>query len=221
VRAAIGEVLPLAVAAAISPFPIIGVVLMLVSPRGRVNGPLFVVGWLVGLAVVGVVGLLLIGAAGAGDEGEPSTGADVFRVVLGALLVILAIGQWRKRPKVGEEPELPAWMDAVDHYSPTKAAATGFALAAVNPKNLILTLAATTAIAATDLGASDQAIAYAVYALIATTGVAAPLAVFFGMPTRAQSILEDTKSWLAQNNAAIMAVIFLVVGAQLVGKGLA
>ncbi len=66
---AIGSILSLAVAAAISPFPIIGVVLMLTTPRARVNGPLFIVGWLVGLGVVGAIGLTLAGAA-AGDDGE-------------------------------------------------------------------------------------------------------------------------------------------------------
>ena len=42
--------LALAVAAAISPFPIIGVVMMLVTPRARSNGPMFLLGWLAGLA---------------------------------------------------------------------------------------------------------------------------------------------------------------------------
>jgi hypothetical protein len=41
---AVGQVLPAAVGVALSPIPIIGVVLMLVTPRGRVNGPMFLVG---------------------------------------------------------------------------------------------------------------------------------------------------------------------------------
>src|SRR6185436_1746651 len=47
----IGDFLPSAVGVAISPLPIVAVVLMLVTPRGRVNGPMFVVGWWVGLAI--------------------------------------------------------------------------------------------------------------------------------------------------------------------------
>ena len=43
---AIGGSLPLAVGIALSPIPIIAVVLMLTSPRARVNGPAFVLGWL-------------------------------------------------------------------------------------------------------------------------------------------------------------------------------
>lgn len=51
--AAIGQILPLAVGVALSPVPIIAVALMLMSQRARLNGPLFVIGWLIGLAGIG------------------------------------------------------------------------------------------------------------------------------------------------------------------------
>ena len=54
-REVIGQLLPLAVVVAISPIPIIGVVLVLVTPRAWTSGPLFVVGFLAGLAIVGAV----------------------------------------------------------------------------------------------------------------------------------------------------------------------
>jgi threonine/homoserine/homoserine lactone efflux protein len=214
-------VLPLAIAAAVSPFPIIGVVLMLVTPRARVNGLMFVVGWLTGLAVIGAIGLTVAGVAGAGDNGTPSTGANMFEIVLGALLLLFAVRQWRKRPKPGEEAKMPKWMNAVDHFSPLQAATTGIALSAVNPKNLILTLAAATSIAATNLPGTDQVIAFVIYALIATVGVAAPIIVYFTMGARAGPVLDDLKSWLGHNNAAIMAVIFVVIGAKVLGQGIA
>jgi threonine/homoserine/homoserine lactone efflux protein len=151
VRQAIGSVLALAIAAAISPFPIIGVVLMLVTPRARINGPIYVAGWLLGLAVLGTFGLTVASAARASDHGSPSTTANVVQILLGSALVILAVRQWGKRPKPGAQPTMPKWMSAVDDFSPMKAATTGFVLSAVNPKNLILTLAAATTIAATNL----------------------------------------------------------------------
>jgi Sap, sulfolipid-1-addressing protein len=221
VRDAVGEVLALAVAAAISPFPIIGVVLMLVTPRARINAPMFVFGWLAGLAVVGAIGLTVAGAIGASDHGSPSTAATVFEIVLGSALVIFAVRQWRKRPKHGEEPPEPKWMTAVDDFSPPKAATTGLVLSAVNPKNLILTLAAATTIAATNIAGSDQVLAFVVYGLIATIGVAVPVVLFFTLGDRSKPILEDLKTWLTHNNAGIMAVIFLLIGAKLVGQAIA
>ena len=220
-RQAIGQVLPLAIAAAISPIPIIGVVLMLVTPRARSNSLMFVVGWLVGLAVVGTIGLTVASAASASDNGSPSSGADTFQIVLGALLLIFALRQWRKRPKAGSEQEMPKWMSTVDHFTPLKAAAMGVVLSAVNPKNLLLTLAAATSIASTNISGADQVVAFVIYALIATIGVAAPVVVYFTMGKRAAPILDNLKTWLAHNNAAIMAVLFLVIGAKVLGQGLA
>ena len=52
---AIGGSLPLAVGIALSPIPIIAVVLMLTSRRAKVNGPTFVLGWLIGLGIVGAM----------------------------------------------------------------------------------------------------------------------------------------------------------------------
>lgn len=70
---AIGQVLSLGVAVALSPVPIIAVVVMLGTPRARVNGPAFVVGWVVGLAFVGTAILLLAGGADASEHGQPAT----------------------------------------------------------------------------------------------------------------------------------------------------
>ena len=63
---AIGGILAMAVGVAISPFPIIAIVLMLGTPRARVNGPGFALGWLLGLSVVGAVVLAL--ASGRSQE---------------------------------------------------------------------------------------------------------------------------------------------------------
>ena len=220
-RQAIGNVLPLAIAAGLSPIPIIGVVLMLVTPRASGNSLMFVVGWLAGLAIVGVIGLTIASAAGASDNGAPSNGANTTQIVLGAVLVLMAGRRWRSRPKGDEEPEMPKWMSAVEDFGPLQAAGLGVALSAVNPKNLILTLGAATSIAATNISGADQAIAFAVYALIATIGVAAPVVIYFTMGTRAQPILDNLKTWLGRNNNTILAVILLLIGAKLIGQGVA
>jgi threonine/homoserine/homoserine lactone efflux protein len=220
-RQAIGDILPMAIGAAISPIPIIGVVLMLVTSRARTNGPTFIVGWLLGLAIVGAIGLTVAGAAGASDDGSSSDGADTFQIVLGGILIVLALRQWRSRPKAGEDTPMPKWMASVDDFTALKSAGLGVVLSAVNPKNLILALAAATTIATTDISGADQVIAYAIFSAIATLGVAIPVVIYFAMGEKAGPILEDVKTWLAHHNAAIMAVIFLVIGAKILGQGIA
>jgi hypothetical protein len=218
--AAIGQVLPFAVGVALSPVPIIAVALMLMSQRARLNGPLFVIGWLVGLAVIGVVVLAIAGPADSGSNGEPATWASVLKLVLGLLLVLLAVRQWRGRPRPGHEVEAPKWMGSIERFSPGKAAGAGAVLSGANPKNTLLAIGAAAAISQTGIGAADQAIAYVVFAVIATLGVAAPVVMFFALGDRSGRILAGLRDWMAQHNAAIMAVLCLVIGAKLIGDAI-
>ncbi|MFZ0378668.1 MAG: GAP family protein [Solirubrobacteraceae bacterium] len=68
---AIGQVLPYAVGVALSPVPIIAVVLMLATPQGRINGPAFLAGWIVGIAVLGRI-VLLVASGACGDRSDRS-----------------------------------------------------------------------------------------------------------------------------------------------------
>lgn len=216
---AIGQVLPLAVGVAISPVPIIGVVLMLVTPRARSNGPAFVIGWLVGLAIVGAIVLLVSPDATSGGESE--SWVDVLKLVLGAGLVLMAARQWRVRPHDGEEPPTPKWMGTIDGFTAPKALGAGVVLSGANPKNLLLAVAAAAAIAQTGITGGEQAVSYAVFALIGTIGVAVPVVITFVLGERAGPILDRLKTWMAGNNAVIMAVLLLVIGVKLIGDAVA
>ena len=216
---AIGTILPMAVGVALSPVPIIAVVLMLGTPKARSNGPAFLVGWLAGLLVVGTIVLLLTGGA-ASEQGEPATWVSVVKIVLGVLLLLVALRMWRGRPAPGEQTEVPKWMHAIDSFTPVRAAGAGFLLSGVNPKNLVLTLAAAAAIAATGADMADQFIALVVFAIIATIGPGLPVAVYFLMGDRAPKLLGQLKTWLGVNNTVIMVVLCAVIAAKLVGDGI-
>ncbi len=217
---AIGQMLPSAVGVALSPFPIVAVVLMLVTPRGRVNGPAFILGWLVGLAIVGAIMLSVAKGADASEEGAPATWVSVLELVLGVLLLLVAVKQFRGRPHEGEEAPTPKWMGALDTFTPVKAAGAGIVFSALNPKNLLLTIAAATAIAQTGISGGEQIVAYVIFMLIATVGVGAPVVIYFAMGDRSRDLLESLKNWMARNNAVIMAVIMLIIGFKLIGQAI-
>jgi threonine/homoserine/homoserine lactone efflux protein len=217
---AIGHVVSLGVGVAISPVPIIAVVLMLGTPRGRVNGPAFIAGWLAGLAAVGVIVLFVAGGAGADADGGSPTWVGVLELVLGAALVLLALRQWKQRPRDTEEAALPKWMQAIDTFSPARALAIGVALSALNPKNLLLTVAAAAAIAQTGISTGDELVALAVFIVIGTLGPGIPVGIYFALGRRATAVLDDLKRWMGAHNAAIMTVLFLVIGAKLIGDGI-
>jgi threonine/homoserine/homoserine lactone efflux protein len=217
---AIGQSLPLAVGVALSPVPIITVVLMLTTARGRANGPAFVLGWLVGLGVVGAIVLALAGPGGASEEGQPAAWVSWLKLLLGLGLVLVAVRQFRGRPRGEEEAPLPKWMGAIDRFGPGQSLGGGAALAGANPKNLLLAVGAAAAIAQTGIPGGQQAVVYAVFAVIGTLGVGAPVGIFFAMGKRSAELLGRLKDWMGHNNAVIMAVLCLVIGVKLLGDGL-
>jgi len=216
---AIGQVLPFALGVAISPVPIIAVVLMLVTPRARSNGPAFVVGWLLGLSIVGTI-VLLVAPDGTSDSGGPATWVSTLKLVLGVLLLLVALKQWRGRPHEGEGAPTPKWMGSIDAFTTPKALGAGAVLSGANPKNLLLALGAAAAIVQTGISGGEQAAAYAVFAVLATVGVAVPVVIYFALGERAGALLEGLKTWLAKNNAVIMAVLLLVIGVKLIGDAI-
>jgi len=217
---AIGQMLPAAVGVAISPFPIVAIVLMLATPRARTNGPAFLAGWLLGLGLLGFILLALSNRLGPTSDSGPATWVSVVKLLVGLLLLYLAVRQWQARPRGGAVPAEPKWMDAVDGFSPGKAAGTGAVLSSVNPKNLLLGLAGVEAIAGAGISDGQEAIAWVIFALIGSLGVIAPLAIYFALGAQSQQILEDLKAWMIQYSAVIMTVLLLVIGIKLVGDAI-
>jgi hypothetical protein len=217
---AIGGSLPLAVGIALSPIPIIAVVLMLTSRKARVNGPAFVLGWLVGLGIVGVVVLFLAGTGSASQSGSPAAWVSWVQIVLGVLLLLVAARQFQGRPHGDEQPQMPKWMATIENTKP--AAATGLAvvLSGANPKNLVLAVGGAASIAQTGIPGGQQAVAYLVFALIGTLGVGIPVVIYFVMGERSERLLAGLKDWMSAHNAVIMAVLCLIIGVKLIGDGI-
>ncbi|MFZ0382113.1 MAG: GAP family protein [Solirubrobacteraceae bacterium] len=112
-------------------------------------------------------------------------------------------------------------MDEDDrHVHPGPVGRDGVALSAVNPKNLLLTVGGAAAIAQTGASAVNQAVALAVFIVIATLGVGPPVAIYYLIGDRATRILAELHDWMARENATFMAVICLIIGAKLIGDAI-
>ena len=216
---AIGHSLPLAIGVALSPVPIIAVVVLLTSSRARSLGPVFVLGWLLGLVVVGAIVLVMVGPSGAGSSGQRTRWVSWVMIVLGVLLLVAA-GRHLRGTRGGEEVPLPAWMGAIDRLNPAVVLGGGVVLGGVRPRSLLLVVGGAVAIAQTGIGGGQQAIAYAVFAVIATIGVAVPVVIYFAMGTRSAELLGRFKGWMRRHNAVILAVVLLVIGVTLIGDGI-
>ena len=79
--------------------------------------------------------------------------------------------------------------------------------------------AAAGAIAQATASTGSRVVALVVFTVVASVGVAAPLIVYVSMGERAAAMLSSMQTWMVRNNAAIMAVLLLVLGTKLVGDG--
>ncbi|WP_173921803.1 GAP family protein [Agromyces sp. Marseille-P2726] len=215
----IGDILPLALGVAISPIPIIAAILMLLSLRAKATSIGFMIGWLVGI-VAAVVAFTLLASIlpEQGDASKPVGGT--LKILLGAGLLVLAARQWRSRPKPGEEPALPKWMAAVETMTAGRGFGLGFLLAAVNPKNLLLAASAGVVIGTGGLSVGETTLVVVVFTVIAGCSVAIPVAAYLLASKRMTAPLESLRGWLVHNNATVMAVLLLVIGVVVIGKGL-
>jgi threonine/homoserine/homoserine lactone efflux protein len=218
----IGEILPLALGVAVSPIPIIAAILMLLSPRAKGTSVGFLLGWVVGIVVAVTAFTLLASVLPANDDDASDPTAGWIKIGLGVLLLLMAVKQWRGRPTGDQQPELPGWMKAIDTMTAAKGAGLGFLLSAVNPKNLLMAAGAGVIIGGTAAGleTGEEAVAIAVFTVIAAASVAVPVIAYLIASEKMAGPLESMHQWLLRENAVVMAVLLLVIGVAMVGKGI-
>lgn len=217
----IGDILPLALGIAISPIPIIAAILMLLSPRARVTSVGFLLGWVVGILIAVIVFTLLSSLIPAADPNASKPITGVIQIILGVLLLLVAARQWHSRPRAGEEPHLPKWMQAIDTITFGRAFGLAFILAAVNPKNLLMAASAGVTVGSAALNIGSQIVVIAIFTVLAASTVLVPVVGYLIAANKLRGPLESLHRWLAAENAIIMAVLLLVIGVVLIGKGIA
>ncbi|MFO1209290.1 MAG: GAP family protein [Amaricoccus sp.] len=211
----LGDLLPYAIPVALSPLPVIAVVMLLLAPAGTRGGLGFLAGRVAALAAVAFAVALLAGRL-ARESGGADRGAWI-RIALGCLLIAGAWLVWRRGPA---EPSVPGWLRALDGAAPAGALRLGALLTVANPKELAFVAGAGTIIGAAAPPAG-QALALAlVFAAIAALGVAAPLAWAAASGAAARARLAALRDGLVRHQALIMAAILVLIGTMLVGSGL-
>jgi hypothetical protein len=215
---AIGDTLPFAVAVAISPLPLIAVILILLSRRSRSNGFAFLLGWVLGLAIADGLVLALVTLLDLSPGTGPRTIVTYLKLAVGILLIVLAVRQWRARPRAGEPPRIPGWMRSIDTFTPMRAVGLGALLSTVG--NLGLILAAAAGIARAQLGIRQAIGALGAFVIIGSLTVAAAVSYHFIVGAAATKMLTAWKAWLMAHNATLTTVLLLLVGVVLVGKSL-
>ena len=216
----LSELLPLAIGIALSPVAIIAQILMLFGKRAGSNGPAFMLGWVLPLAICGSIMLVVADTGKLGGGGTPGVISSVIQLLLGSLFLFIAYRSWKSRPEPGEEPKLPAWMATLDSFSAGKSFGLAALLSSTSPKNMGLLASACILIAQGGLTGAQAWIVLAVFVVVAGISVIVPVLYYLIAGASAQETLTGWKTWLAANNGTVMIVLLLILGAKLVGAGL-
>lgn len=217
----IPELIPLALAIAISPIPLAGLLLKLMSPDGFRATIGLASGWFLGVGAA-ATGLSVLSTLL--PEHDPEAARPF--VALGSLVVGVALAgigivQIRSRPAGEATVTLPAWMGVLDRLGPWRAAAIGFGYAALRPKNLILAAAASVIIWRNNPEPVSVVISLVVFTVVASSTMIAPvLAYAFGTTVVRRSLVR-LREWLLTHVAVITGVTFIVLGVALTVFGLA
>ncbi|MER7769141.1 GAP family protein [Kitasatospora sp. NPDC096140] len=209
---AVGSMLASAVALAISPLPLITVILVLATPRGRTKGLAFAAGWVLGLAVPVI--LVLVAGRALGGVGAAPTWPSWLKLALGTLLLLSAARQWHDRPRAGHVTAPPAWLQSIERYSPARSAGLALTLVASGPNTLLPAVGGAASIAGTAAGPGTWAVAAALLVSIGSLGSLVPLAVRMRGGART---LGEWRAWTAAHQAAIVTTVAAVLGAGYLG----
>jgi hypothetical protein len=210
--------LPLSLVLALSPVPIITVVLLLLADGPARTSAAFLAGWVGGIAGATLVSSLLL------ESAAPATGTGAVAawgaIVLGGLLLLLAGRQWRSRPRPGEVRRLPRWVRAIDRFTVRRAGGLGLLFSAVSPKNLPVCVAAGGTIAAGGLSGAQGAWSVLGFTALATSTVAAPVVAHAFLGDRTARPLDSLRRWLTERGAAVATTVLLAIAVLLIGQGL-
>lgn len=213
----IGQILPLAVALALSPLPIISMVLLLMSPRARTSGIAFLVGRVVGISLV--LGVILAASELLYSLSSSVELPRVVRVVLGVALIALGLSKWRPRPE-GSDPTLPGWMSSVSEATAPRALGFGILMTVINVKEFAFLVTAGVVLASDDLDLGGTLLAWAVLIVVSSVTVAGPLIAYLVSPDAMRPRLDALQKWLTANMSLIVGVVLLVIGAVVLGNAL-
>jgi hypothetical protein len=213
------DLLPLMIAAALVPIPIIIILLLLGSQGGLAKGAAFLAGALtVRLAQGAAFGFLFANDAEAKTEAGGNLIVSGLLLVLGILMLITAYRKWAKE----EDPDAPPprWMAALGGLSTLTAFALGAGMVAVAAKQWVFTLSAIGVLTRAQLGAAASVALFVCYMLAAQAfGLVAVIALAVA-PRAAGAALTRIRAWLERYDRQILVAASLIFGLYFLFKGI-
>jgi threonine/homoserine/homoserine lactone efflux protein len=197
---------------ALEPFPVTAFILLLSAERGTRKGLAFILGWLACLVVVIAAVVLVTGGNPPKPNTIPSTAALAVKLVLGLVLILLAVRQWRR---MGRPRKPPTWMARLDRLSLW--AAAGLA-AFLQPWTLVAAGAAT--VTQAKLSTAGAYLTLLLFCLLATSSFLYLELYATFAPAAAGARLTRLRTWLDTHRDQMIIGISLLLGFWLAGKSI-
>ena len=214
----LAQLIPIALAVALSTVPITVTLFILLSERRKVTALPFLSGWVIGTAA----GLILAALAAQALPGRPRQFAsliDDLEILIGSALVLFGVATLFRNSQRSSRPS--AWIEGIGALGPLAALGIGLALN-LRPKALLLVTAAGLAISGGPPGVddSDTLILIAVYTAVATSTVVVPILATLFFPERMEPRLVVARDWVSAHGPSVTAVVVIVVGVVVLAAGI-
>jgi MFS family permease len=206
------------IVAAFSPTVLLATLAVLASGRGRLNGTVFLVAFVVG-QVLAFLLAYLVGAAFSLREGTGGTVSAALEVAGGVALVAIA---WSRRRGPLEEAVSGSRSEALfarlHHVRPAVSFGVGMPLG-VGVKRLVIALLAATAVAGAGLDLPEEVGLSALYVVIACSVVWIPVLVYLVLGAHADDLMASVKEWITRHERTVFVYTAVVFGIFLVLDG--
>ena len=225
---------PLLFGILLSPLALMALIAVLVSPRARVGGIAFALGWLAGIALVLAVAFLVFGALQVRALREPPLWVPILRLLLGLLLVGAAVVVYRRgrarivqmaqarspRDVAAAAPQLPGWLQQVETFRPVRTFFLGLGLFVVNPVDASCAIIAALDARLAGVATAQAVVVLVVFGLVGSLSIVLPVLLAVVRGTAAEPLLARTRTWVAGNTHVLNAALLLVIGALQLQKAL-
>ena len=215
---ALGSLLPLGVAAAVSTVPILVTILILLSENRNRSALAYLIGWVVGTLFLVTVGTVAASSLPEPRPRQPDTIVGALEILLGVGMVSLGILAFRRRQERASGQE-PKWAQAVGAFGAGRSLGLGLALN-LRPKSVLLCAAAGLALDSANDGVEVTAVLVLVYTVVATSTVAVPIIATLISPTRMEPRLVEARKRLDDNGRLVSGAMMVMIGLLLVAAGI-
>lgn len=209
----LGQTVPLALVVALSPAPLIALLLLMVA-GSRVPAVARAVGWVIGSLLGLCLGTLLghtpLGAGLTSRAG--ASGPQWKFLIVGAVFLVLALVNLRQARARAEPAHEPVWFTRLGHARALPAFVLGAIVALVMPQNFLMYLVMGGTIGSASLPAVREAVVIAVTGVICASIALILTVVALVRGASADRVLNPVRAMLVDHGSLILGSACLLVG---------